>query len=254
MKLKDKVALVTGSSRSIGKAIAIELASQGALVAINYARNRDAADNTVNKIIAAGGKAFAVKGNIGSLSGIDELYRQLDEQLCQHNRSERLDILVNNAGLIDFATVEDSSEETFDRVFAVNIKGTYFVTQKALERMNDGACIINISSSSARIVEPAYGAYCMSKGAVEVFTKTLAKELGKRNIRVNALSPGWIETDLNRDFWRENPEVPGEAIRMTALGRTGTVEDLAGVAAFLASPEAKFITGQIIEASGGYYL
>jgi NAD(P)-dependent dehydrogenase (short-subunit alcohol dehydrogenase family) len=254
MQLKDKVAVVTGGSRSIGKAIAQSLADKGALVAVNYAGNQAAADATVQELEAAGGKAFAVKGDIGSLADIEKLFAVLDVEFQKRTGSSAIDILVNNAGVIDFATVADSSEEVFDRVFAVNVKGTYFVTQQALKRMRDGGRILNISSSAARVPEPAYGAYSMSKGTIEVFTKTLAKELGPRNITVNALAPGWIETDLNRDFWKNNPEIPAGAARVTALGRTGTVSDVAGVATFLVSPEAGFLTGQIIEVSGGYHI
>ncbi len=254
MKLKGKVALVTGSSRSIGKGIAQALAQEGALVAINYSSNQNAADATVKEIEAAGGQAFAVKGNIGSLQDIEKLFADMDTQLQERTGSNSIDILVNNAGVIEFGTVEISSEEAFDKVFSVNVKGTYFVTQQALKRMPNGGRIINTTSTAARITEPDYGIYSMSKGTIEVFTKTLAKELGSRNITVNAVSPGWIETDLNRDFWQKNPEVPAQAARMSALGRTGTVSDVAGVALFLASAEASFVTGQILEASGGYYL
>ena len=254
MRLETKVALITGSSRSIGKGIAQALAKEGALVIINYASNQEAAEVTVKEIEANGGQAFAVKGNIGSLKDIEQLFVEIDTQLQERIGSNSLDILVNNAGVIEFGTVENSSEEAFDKVFSVNVKGTYFVTQQALKRMSNGGRIINTTSTAARITEPEYGIYSMSKGTIEVFTKTLAKELGSRNITVNAISPGWIETDLNRDFWRENPEIPAQAARMSALKRTGTVSDIASVAAFLASSEASFITGQIVEASGGYYL
>lgn len=254
MKLKKKVALVTGSSRSIGKGIAQALAKEGALVVINYASNQNAAEATIKDIEDAGGQAFAVKGNIGSLQEIEQLFVDMDTQLQKRIGGNSLDILVNNAGVIEFGTVENSSEEAFDKVFSVNVKGTYFVTQQALKRMPNGGRIINTTSTAARITEPDYGIYSMSKGTIEVFTKTLAKELGSRNITVNAISPGWIETDLNRDFWQENPEVPAQAARMSALGRTGTVSDVADVAVFLASSEAGFVTGQVIEASGGYYL
>ena len=254
MKLKGKVALVTGSSRSIGKGIAQAFAKEGALVAINYASNQNAATVTVNEIEVDGGQAFAVKGNIGSLKDIEQLFADMDSQLQERIGSNSLDILVNNAGVIEFGTVENSSEEAFDKVFSVNVKGTYFVTQQTLKRMPNGGRIINTTSTAARITEPEYGLYSMSKGTIEVFTKTLAKESGSSNITVNAISPGWIETDLNREFWQQNPEVPTQAARMTALGRTGTVSDLSNIAVFLASPEAGFITGQILEASGGYYL
>jgi 3-oxoacyl-[acyl-carrier protein] reductase len=248
-RLKNKTALVTGASRGIGRAIAIRLATEGALVAVHYGRNPGAAVETVKIIEQAGGKAFAVKADLSSFGEIKRLFSALDAELAKRTGAARFDILVNNASIAELGTIEETSEELFDRHFAINVKAAYFLTKDALSRLNDGGRIINVSSSGTRFAEPSHSAYYMTKGAVNNLTLTLAQELGKRGITVNSLAPGVTDTEINAAWLNEDAKryLSGQ----TALGRVGTVEDMAGVAAFLASDDSRWVTGQCIEASGG---
>lgn len=161
---------------------------------------------------------------------------------------------VNNAGVFTQGGVADTGMTDFDRVFAANTKGALFLTQRLLPHMVEGGRIITVSSTAGRIGEAGFAAYSMSKAALESMTRAPTKEVGPRGIFVNAVAPGWIETDLNRQFWRDNPDVPAAAAGITAMRRTGVPEDVSGVVAFLASDAARFITGTVIEISGGYAL
>ncbi len=248
--MKDKVALVTGSSRGIGRAIAQRLAKEGALVVINYAGNADSAASAVAEIEASGGAAFAVQGDVSSVGEIEKFYSKLDAELTKRTGSDRFDILVNNAGIGVLKGFEDTTEEDFDRVFAVNVKGAFFITQMALPRLRDGGRIINISSGVSRRPSDNFAAYCLTKAAIDNLTLLLVDKLGKRNITVNAIAPGYTATDINAELLK-NPEFSEKVSSRTALGRIGRVEDIANVAAFLASEDAGWVTGQYIEASGG---
>jgi NAD(P)-dependent dehydrogenase (short-subunit alcohol dehydrogenase family) len=252
-QLVGKVALVTGASRGIGAEIARRLGKEGALVAVHYGSSEAAAAKVVADIEETGGRAFAVQAEIGTLEGIQSLFRRLDAELTKRTGTDRLDILVNNAGVAAFATVEETTEEVFDRLFAVNVKGPFFVTQSALSRLKDGGRIVNVSTVATRTATPMLVAYASSKGALDVLTRTLAEAVGPRGITVNTVAPGVVETDMSAGLVND-PNTKGYVVQSTALGRLGQPRDIAGVVAFLVSPEAGWVTGQYLEASGGLKL
>ena len=242
--LSGKIALVTGASRGIGRAIAQRLSRDGAAVVINYVSNADRAEDTAAEMKAAGGDAVALQADVSKLVDIQKLFDQTIEHFG------RLDILVNNAGIRISKNVADIDEAEYDRLFAINVKGTFFACQLAARRLSDGGRIINISSAVTRMMLPGYSIYSASKGAVDQITRSLAKELGGRHITVNAVSPGPVDTDLFRDG--KSDEQIQQMAQMTALGRIGEVEDIADTVAFLAADEARWITGQTIHVNGGY--
>ena len=250
MGLQGKIAVVTGASRGIGRAIAVRLAKEGALVAVNYQKNADAASAVVREIDGAGGAAFAVQGDVGTVAGIRQFFQTLDAELTKRHGSNQFDILVNNAGIGRQGTVETTSEEVFDELMAVNVKGSFFVTQEAIPRLRNGGRIINLSSALSRHPYPRMAAYSMGKAAINLFTMILAAELGKRGIIANAIGPGLTVTDFTAHA-RQDPQAVQAVSAHTALGRLGETEDIAGVAAWLASDDAGWVTGQYIEASGG---
>jgi NAD(P)-dependent dehydrogenase (short-subunit alcohol dehydrogenase family) len=251
MSLKGKVAVVTGASRGIGRAIALRLARDGALVCVNYHSNAEAANAVVREIEAAGGEAFALGADVGSVEQLGRFFQALDDELTRRRGDRGFDILVNNAGIAARSSVATATEADFDRVFATNVKGPFFATQHALPRLRDGGRIINVSSNLSRHPMPQGLAYCMTKAAINNFTEGLAAELGRRGITVNTLSPGLTATDLNAEFRRQDPRVTQVFSAITALGRIGTVEEIAAAAALLASPDSGWVTGQYLEASGG---
>lgn len=250
MSLKGKVAVVTGASRGIGQAIALRLAGDGALVCVNYHSNAEAAKGAVAAIEAAGGEAFALQADVGSVEQLVRFFESLDDELTRRRGDPGFDILVNNAGVSGGGAVGSATEEAFDQVFATNVKGPFFTTQHALPRLRDGGRIINVSSNLSRHPMPQFLAYCMTKAAINNFTEGLAADLGPRGITVNTLAPGLTATDMNAAL-RANPKLSQTFTAMTALGRVGTVDDIAAVAAFLASPDSGWVTGQYLEASGG---
>jgi NAD(P)-dependent dehydrogenase (short-subunit alcohol dehydrogenase family) len=250
MTLNGKIAVITGASRGIGRAIALRLAKDGALVAVNYQKNTEAAATVVREVEAAGGEAFPVQADVGSVTGIRQFFDALDTELAKRRGSNQFDILVNNAGIGRQGTVETTSEEVFDELVAVNVKGPFFVTQHAIPRLRDGGRIINLSSALSKHPYPRMAAYSMGKAAINHFTLILAAELGNRGITVNAIGPGLTTTDFTAHA-RQDPQVVAAVSAHTALGRLGEAEDIAGVAAWLASDDAGWVTGQYIEASGG---
>ncbi len=250
MSIKGKVAVVTGGSRGIGRAIALRLARDGALVCVNYRANAEAARDVVGEVEAAGGEAFALQADVGSVEELGRFFEGLDAELTARRGDHRFDILVNNAGSGAAGSITTATEADFDRVFATNVKGPFFATQRALPRLRDGGRVINVSSNLSRRPMPMALAYCMTKGAIDTFTEGLAGELGKRGITVNTLAPGLTATDMNAGL-REDGRFEALFASMTALGRVGAVEDIAKAASFLASDDSAWVTGQYLEASGG---
>jgi 3-oxoacyl-[acyl-carrier protein] reductase len=243
--LKGKVALVTGASKGIGASIALELAAQGASVAVNYSGSKDGADKVVAEIKKAGGKAIAVQANVADPDSIGPLIDTVARQLGP------ISILVNNAGIYDFAPIEAVTPEHFHKQFNVNVLGLLLTTQTALKHFDPkGGSVINVGSVAAAGV-PTASVYSATKGAVDSITVALAGELGPRKIRVNSLNPGMIETEgvhaagfIGSDFHKKTESE-------TPLGRIGQPKDVATIAAFLASDESYWVTGQTIKASGG---
>lgn len=248
-----KIALVTGASRGIGRAIAIALGEAGIAVAVHYNNSADSAVETVKLIQEKGAIAFTVQGDISTLTGIEKLYQELDNQLTKQFGDNKFDILVNNAGALAIATIEETDEKTFDEIVAVNMKAPFFITQKAIPRLRDGGRIINISSSVTRIAVPFYAIYAPTKGALNTLTILLAKQLGERGITVNAIEPGLTQTDIIKKLPNYS-ELVKSVVSTTALGRLGQPQDIADIAAFLASDKSRWITGQIIDAGGGLHL
>jgi NAD(P)-dependent dehydrogenase (short-subunit alcohol dehydrogenase family) len=249
--LTGKTALVTGASRGIGRAIAERLARDGALVAVHYGSNEDAARAVTASIEQSGGRALPIRAQFGLdglQPGLDTLFAGLEEGLD----GQGLDILVNNAGILEASPIDQVTTEEFDRTFAINLRTPFFILQRALRLLRDGGRIINISSATTRIASP-FVHYAMSKGAIEVLGRTLAQQLGPRQITVNNVSPGVVETD--QAGWLDSgPDVRAAVTSTVALGRIGEPEDVAEVVAFLASEEGRWITGQTLEASGGQWL
>ena len=253
MNLRGKTAVVTGAGRGIGRAIAIRLAKEGALVVVNYQKNAEAATATVQDIMAIGGEAFCIQGDVGSIEQIHRFYSSLDAELHKRRATDQFDILVNNAGIFTVGNVTSLSEEDFDQTFSVDVKGPFFMTQQAIRRLRDGGRIVNISSAVTQHPSSQYAAYSMAKAAIDAFTVVLAAELGKRGITVNTVAPGLTATDMTAAILRDPQSVQAFS-NQTALGRVGTVEEIAAVVAFLVSPDAGWVTGQYVAASGGLRL
>ncbi len=255
MRLQGKVALITGSSRGIGRAVAERFAQEGAFVVVHSSKESEAAFSTLKSIVTAGGNAIALATDLSSVGGIREFFLDLDRELADHLGSSQIDILVNNAGVNATAPYDQMTEEQFDLIFAVNVKGAFFMTQMALVRLRDRGRIINISSFASRHASPSPYTltYSMTKGALDAFTVALAGDLGKRGITANTIAPATVETDMNRKFITD-PKIRRGIEVETALGRIGRVDDIADVALFLASEESRWVTGQYIEATGGFRL
>jgi 3-oxoacyl-[acyl-carrier protein] reductase len=244
-KLKDKVAIVTGASKGIGAGIARQLAADGAMVVVNYAASQRHADKVVADIEAQGGKAVAVAADVTRQEDVDALVKAAIDHFG------RLDIVVNNAGVYQFAKIEETTEALYRKQFDINVLGPLLVTGAAAPHLGQGASIINISSNVTRVLPAESAIYTATKGAIDAITGVLARELGPRGIRVNAVSPGLVETEgthtagaMGSDFqtWNES---------QTPLGRIGQVQDIAPIVCWLASDDARWVTGEIILGSGG---
>jgi len=237
--LTDTVAIVTGASNGIGRAIAERLARDGATVVVNYGKSVEKAKAVVAGIEAQGGKAVAMRAD---MSRVAEARRLVKETAA---RFGRLDILVNNAGMFFPKPLAETTEEEFDRIFALNAKGSYFALQEAAQVIRDGGRIVNISTDGTHLGFPGATAYLGSKGALEQFTKGLAHKLAPRNITVNTVSPGFTETDMMSDPFR------AIGVQMSPLKRIGLPKDIADVVAFVVSEDARWLTGQNLHAGGG---
>jgi 3-oxoacyl-[acyl-carrier protein] reductase len=249
-KLTGKTALVTGASRGIGRAIAERLAADGALVAVHYGRNEAAAKSTVAAIEQAGGCAFIVGADLRVAGNVDTLFAGLKAGLA----GSPLDILVNNAGgALGTGSIEKTTPEEFDRLIALNMRAPFFIIQRALPLFRDGGRIINISSADARIAITQELAYSMAKSAVNVLSRTLAHAVGGRGITVNAVAPGITDTEPNA-WIHAGREMEARTASASALNRIGQPSDIADIVAFLASDDARWITGDLIDATGGTFL
>lgn len=244
-KLTGKVALVTGASKGIGAGIAKALAAEGAAVVVNYASSKADADAVVDSITRAGGKAVSVHGDVSQESDAQGLVDAAVKAFGQ------LDILVNNGGVYEFSGIESITTAHYHKIFDVNVLGTLLVTKAAVPHLKQGSNVINISSSITTLLMPESAVYSASKGAVDAITGVLAKELGPRGIRVNAINPGMIETEGTHAAGISGSDLATQMIAQTPLGRIGQPSDIASVAVFLASADADWLTGERLFVSGG---
>jgi 3-oxoacyl-[acyl-carrier protein] reductase len=244
--LTDKVAIVTGASRGIGAAIAKSLGAAGAAVVVNYATSREAADRVVADIARRGGKAIAVQGDVSKSDDVKRLFAETKKAFG------RVDVLVNNAGVFQFDPLEDVTEAEFHREFNTNVLGPILTIQEAVKHFpKAGGSVINVSSVASLSPAPMSSVYSATKGAVDAMTRALARELGPKNIRVNALNPGYTETDGVHSMGFAGTEGAQQMVANTPLGRPGQPEDIARVAVFLASADSAWMTGETVVASGG---
>jgi NAD(P)-dependent dehydrogenase (short-subunit alcohol dehydrogenase family) len=254
MSTQTPIALITGGSRGLGKSMAMKLAEHGTDVVLTYRSNQAEAEAVVAAIQKLGRRAAALQLDVGKSATFKAFADQLRTTLKQHWQRDRFDFLVNNAGIGIHASFAETTEAQFDELVNIHLKGAYFLTQTLLPLINDGGRILNVSSGLARFALPGYSAYAAMKGAIEVLTRYLAKELGPRRIAVNTLAPGAIETDFGGGAVRDNADINAFVASQTALGRVGLPDDIGGVVAALLSKDSGWINAQRIEASGGMFV
>ncbi|WP_439555619.1 SDR family NAD(P)-dependent oxidoreductase [Dyadobacter sp.] len=247
----QKIALVTGGSRGIGRDIVLSLAGKGIDVIFTYRSNQEEAGKTVAAVTALGQKAVALPLDTSDTSGFESFFEQVASTLQTTFSTDKFDFLINNAGTSLTAPVSETTEAQFDEMLNVHLKGVYFLTQKALTQLRDGGRIVNISSAVARVSFPGVSAYAVMKGAIDVYTRYLALELGSRGIAANVVAPGAV---FGGSTMEDTPEMRAFVAGATALGRVATPEDIGGVVAFLCSEEARWVNGQRIELTGGMNL
>ena len=250
----NKIALVTGGSRGLGKNMATSLGAKGHDVIITYNSNKEMADGVVKEIERGGQKATALHLDVSDFKSLPLFLQNVSEVLKSKWQKDKFDFLINNAGIGATIPFEKVTENDFDKFVNIHFKSVYFLTQQALPIINDNGRIINISTGTTRFCVPGYSIYASMKGAIEIFTKYLAKDAGARGITANVVAPGPIETDFNDAAIRNNPDRKAVMASLTALKRIGQAEDIGGIIAFLCSKDAGWITGQRIEASGGINL
>jgi NAD(P)-dependent dehydrogenase (short-subunit alcohol dehydrogenase family) len=251
---KPRIALVTGASRGLGRSAALKLAQQGVDVILTYKDSEAEAHTVVRQIEALGRRAVALRLDLADSKSFAAFAERVRSALASVWQRERFDHLVNNAGIGVHAPFAETTEEQFDLLANVHLKGTFFLTQRLLPLIEDGGHIVNTSSGLARFSFPGYAAYAAMKGGIEVLTRYLAKELGPRGINVNTIAPGAIETDFGGGAVRDNPQLHAHIAGVTSLGRVGLPDDVGGAVAALLSDGNRWITGQRIEVSGGMML
>lgn len=251
MSSQNKIAVVTGGSRGLGKDMVLSLAKNGLDIVFTYNSQKEAAEDVIKEIEKLGQKGVALKLDVSDSSSFDEFTKNLMSELRSQFNAEKFDFLINNAGFIHYAEFENLTEEQFTEMENVHLRGPFFLTQKLLTKINPFGGIVNVSSGLTRFATTGFAAYAALKGAVETLTKYQAQELGKKNIRVNVIAPGAIETDIMGGAVRDNAEMNKYLASQTALGRVGLPEDIGGVVAFLCSDAAGWINAQRIEISGG---
>ncbi|MGH8048192.1 MAG: SDR family NAD(P)-dependent oxidoreductase [Chthoniobacterales bacterium] len=251
--LENKIALVTGSSRGLGRNIALKLASSGVDVIVTYRQKKQEGGEVAAEIEKLGRKSAALQLDVADTSQFAGFRDALSQALETKWQRKNLDFLINNAGIDIAAPFAETTEENFDRLYNVHFKGVYFLTQKLLPVIADGGAIVNTSTGLARFSIPGYSAYAAMKGAIEVFTRYLAKELGPRRIRANAIAPGIIETDFTKETLSHSGRREFLSSQI-ALGRIGVPDDIGGVVVFLCSEEGRWVNAQRLEASGGMFL
>ncbi|MDY0986676.1 SDR family oxidoreductase [Flavobacterium sp. CFBP9031] len=251
MSTKSKIALVTGGSRGLGRDMIVNLAKNGNNIIFTYHSNKSEADKVVSEVLSLGQKAVAYPLDLGNIKTFDSFVQQVSEYLSEHAGSPNFDYLINNAGVGLYGSVTDTTEDVFDTLMNIHFKGVYFLTQKLLPLINDGGRIINISSGLTRFTFPNVSAYASMKGAIETYTRSLAKELGSRQITANSIAPGAIATDFGGGSTKSDKNKRNAVASITALGRVGEPEDIGGVVAFLCTSEAGWVNAQRIELSGG---
>ena len=245
-KLTGKVAVVTGASKGIGAGIAKELAAQGASVVVNYASSKEGAEKVVAEITKAGGKAIAIGGSVAKAADIEKLFAETKKAYG------KVDVLVNNAGVYAFSPLETITEEEIDRIFDTNVKGLLLATKAGVALFpSEGGSVINIGSLVSEVTPVSSAVYTGTKGAVDAITRVFAKELGPKKIRVNAVNPGPVVTEGVRSAGLEGSDFINQYVQNTPLGRIGQPDDIASVVAFLASDDARWITGSLLQAAGG---
>jgi NAD(P)-dependent dehydrogenase (short-subunit alcohol dehydrogenase family) len=247
----NKIAVVTGSSRGLGKSTALNLAKKGVDVIVTYHSNAEEATKVVAEIESIGAKAISLQLDTANTKTFDDFVVKVKQSLQTKWQTDHFDFLVNNAGTGVYASFEETTEEQFDNQMNIHVKGVFFLTQKLLPLINDGGRIVNLSSGLTRLTIPGYAAYASMKGAIETLTKYMAKELGVRQIAVNIVAPGAIETDFGGGAVRDNPEINKYFAEQTALGRVGLPDDIGGAIASLLSDDNKWVNAQRIEVSGG---
>ena len=251
---QNKIALVTGGSRGLGKNMALKLAQKKIDVILTYHTQKAEAESVVNEIKNLGQNAIAIQLNVAKVSTFNDFIHSMKTALKATFNTEKIDFIINNAGIGTHSYFPTTTEEQFDELFNLHLKGPFFLTQKLLEMLNDGGGIINISTGLTRITLPGYSAYASMKGAMETLTRYQAKELGERKIRVNAIAPGAIETDFGGGAVRDNAQLNTFIASNTALRRVGLPDDIGAVVAFLCTDDAKWINAQRIEISGGQFI
>jgi NAD(P)-dependent dehydrogenase (short-subunit alcohol dehydrogenase family) len=252
--MNNKIAVVTGASRGLGRSIALHLARKGAGVIGTYRSRADEAQSLVDEIESLGGQAVMIELDVGDAGEFGAFKQRVCTKLASKFQRERFDFLVNNAGIGLRASFEETSEEQLDQLLAIHVKAPFLLSQALLPLIEDGGRILNVSSGLARFTIPGYAAYAAAKGAVEVLTRYMAQELGPRGIRVNVIAPGAIETDFGGGAVRDNPEVNAMIARTVALGRAGLPDDVGGAVAAILSDDFGWANGIRIEVSGGQNL